>query len=331
MAINNGFEFVDFTSLLEVAPRQNTLVSSLGLFDSFYHRGTTALVTRVDETRADIAARQRGGERNFIGRESVQRKSFLIPFFPLDKGITAQDVQNFGQYGDPNAPQTAQDRIMRTMARINASHAELRERAMVAAIMGTSYAPEDPNSQYNYYTEWQQTQARADVDFTSATDDPGSVVEVQIRKKIIATAGNGAGSYRIYALCSPEYFQGLIDNDFVRTAYQYFAANQNILRDRLSGDLNNRTFTYQGVTYMEDISGYVPAGEAFFFPGGIQGMFEIHYAPADTLRDANTDAKEAYVFYVENHRRAHVETESSLLCVNTRPELVIRSVGNFEA
>lgn len=329
MAINsNGFEFVDFTSLLEVAPRQNTLITSLNLFDAFYHQSTTALVTRIDETRADIAARQRGGERNFIGREGVIRKSFLIPFFPLDKGFTAQDVQNFSQYGEPNAPMAAQERVMRTMDRIQRSHAELRERAMVTAIMGSSYAPEDPNSQYNYYTEWNQTQQTVTVDFTSATVDPATAMETQIRKSIIANAGNGAQSYRIYALCSPEYFQALIDNAFVRTAYQYFAANENILRQRVSGDLNNRSFTYGGVTFLEDISGYIPANEAFFFPGGIDGMFEVHYAPADTLNDANTLAKEAYVFYVENHRRAHVETESSLLCVNTRPELVIRSVAD---
>ena len=62
------------------------------------------------------------------------------------------------------------------------------------------------------------------------------------------------------------------------------------------------------------------------FPRGIEGMFSMHFAPADHVAFANTTAREAYLFLneVKNGRSQMLETESSVLCVNSRPELVIK-------
>ena len=52
-------------------------------------------------------------------------------------------------------------------------------------------------------------------------------------------------------------------------------------------------------------------------------MFQLHYAPADTIEDANEIAREAYIWLEETRRTAKVESETSVVAVNTRPELVV--------
>jgi hypothetical protein len=110
----------------------------------------------------------------------------------------------------------------------------------------------------------------------------------------------------------------------VRQAYQYFQGTPNLLRDRLSGNMDVQVFEWNGVTYIEDIHGNIPAGEAFVLPMGIPDMFQAHYAPADTPELANTVARELYTFMVSEHRTVQLQSEFSLLAVNTRPELVVR-------
>lgn len=67
-------------------------------------------------------------------------------------------------------------------------------------------------------------------------------------------------------------------------------------------------------------------------PRGISEMFQLHYAPADTVVDANTPAQELYIWYKYSSffRTEKIETETSFLAINTRPELVIKLTGTFE-
>ena len=80
------------------------------------------------------------------------------------------------------------------------------------------------------------------------------------------------------------------------------------------------------MTFIEDISGNIPDGEARLVPMGIDSMFQLHFAPADDLAEANTPAQELYMWYKHSAylREEKVESETSMLAVNTRPELVVK-------
>lgn len=322
MVVNNGLSFVDYSHLLEVAPRQNTLVTNLNLFEQKFNQSDIAEIVKVTNVRGAIGARARGGERNFLTSEDAVIKLFKIPFYPLDSGVTAQDIQNFVKYAEPNAPKEVEDAVMRKVSMIQASHQEQRERLMVEAVMGFGRTVADAS--LSYFTEFGVTQTTVPVALGSSSVDPISTLETGGRKVIIDKAGNGAQGYEIVVLCGSTWFQNLISNAFVRTAYQYYASTQEPLRQRLAGNANNRVFVHGGYTFVEDISGYVPAAEAYMFPKGIEGMFTLQYAPADTPALANTIAREAYLFRRDDPRRITIETESSVLAVNARPELSIK-------
>lgn len=330
----NDFQIVDLGATLEIVPRQYRLITNMDLFTAYHGVTTVAQIERVDEVVTDFPARRRQGERNYVGTEKAQLKNFNIPFFPLDRQITAADVQNFRKYFTADAPKSVEDVVARVVKRIRISHEQLKEKAMLQAIMGKSWAPQDPTAQYNYFTEWGVTQHTADISFTDVATDPTDIIEADARAYIIDNAGDNGNNYGIVVLASRKWFSALIAHPLVMNAYQYYSSTQEPLRRRLGQgqeNANNRMFVHKNVTYIEDISNYIPDGEAYILPQGIDDMFQIHYAPADDVREANTPAQELYLWYKSSAylREEKVESETSFLTVNTRPELVVRSTGTF--
>ena len=312
-------------------PRIDTLLSSMNLFTEKFGRTTIAQVERVDDGAGKITARQRGGQRNHLQSERTKLVNLNIPFFPLDRSIDRADIQNFREYGTENAPKSVQLEVQRHMQRIRRSHAILKSKAMYEALQGRSWSPEDSISDYNYYDVWGTTQQTADVDFTKLGTDPIEVIEAEARAHIIDWAGDNGDNYEIVVLASRQWFSALIAHPQVTGAYSEYPSTQEMLRRRLGGNANNRIFEHKNILFIEDISGNIKAGDAYIFPRGITRMFEMFYAPSDTLRDANQVAQELYVFFKESDylREAKIESETSFLAVNNRPELVVKSTGKF--
>lgn len=331
MARNGNFEVLNFTGLVNLAPRTPKLLSSLGLVsNTVFGESTVAQVERVTDATDTISAQPRGGERNFAGREDAIVRNFNIPLFPLDTKFTAKEIQDLRQYGTSDTPKTVEDRVMQTMARLERSHATLKEKAIYAAIKGDSYSPGWTQGQYDYATEFGVTGdvITADINF-STVSLPSSIAETA-RAHIIDNAGDDAASYRVMALCGRAWFSAFIESDEMIEAYGGYPSTDEPLRKRVGGDLINRSFEHKGVTYVEDISGYIDTDDAYFMPLGIQNMFQMVYAPADTIEEANETAKEMYVFMVsDNHRVQNIETESSFICVCTRSELIIKSSATY--
>lgn len=328
---NGDFQILDYTGLITTMPRIDTLLSSMNLFTEKFGRTTIAQIERVDDGAGQIKARQRGGQRNHLMSERAKLVNLNIPFFPLDRSIDRADIQNFREYGTEDAPKSVQTEVTRHMMRLRKSQAILKSKAMYAALMGKSWAPEDSTATYDYYEVWGTTQVRADVDFTKLAIDPIEVLESEARAHIIDWAGDNGDNYEIVVLASRKWFSALISHPQVTGAYSQYPSTQEMLRRRLGGNANNRIFEHKNILFIEDISGNIPDGEAFIFPRGIERMFEIYYAPSDTLRDANQVAQELYVFFKESDylREAKIESETSFLTVNNRPELVVRSVGTY--
>lgn len=332
MAYRNGdFQILDFSTLIEIVPRIDQLITNMNLFTPHYLQTTIAQVERIDEGVKDIKATRRGGVRQYVGSERVRLKNFNVPFFPLDRQITAGDIQNFRMYGTENVPQTVEAEVIRVLKRLNNYFMNLKEKAMFATLMGYSYDGGDTRSQYNYYDEWGVDQVQADVDFTQTLIDPTEIIEKEARAFIIDNAGDNGNGYEIMVIASRKWFSALIAHPLVVNAFTYYPSSQEPLRRRLGGNANNRVFEYKNILFIEDISGNVPDGEAYIFPRGIENMFSIHYSPADTIEEANHTAREMYVWYKESayHRERKIEAETSFLTTNQRPELVVRSVGTF--
>lgn len=329
---NGDFQILDYTGLIQTLPRVDTLLQSMNLFTENFGRTTIAKIERRDDGAGQINAVQRGSVRQHLGNDRKKIVNLNIPFFPLDRSIDRADIQNFREFGTDNAPATVEAEVARHLARIRRSHAALKSKAMYAALKGTSWSPNDPVCDYDYYDVWGVTQQTADIDFTALAVDPIEVIEAEARAHIIDYAGDSGDNYEIVVMASRQWFSALIAHPQVTGAYSQYPSTQEVLRRRLGGNANNRIFEHKNVLFIEDISGNIPAGEAYIFPRGIDRMFEIYYAPSDTLEGANQVAQELYVFFKESQylREAKIESETSFLTVNNRPELVVKSTGKFE-
>ena len=325
MILNNGLGIIDFSHALDLVPRQNKLLSGMNLFgDKKFGYSNIASVTRVVNADGTISFHQRGSDRNFLSKEKAVQKHFTIPFASLDGAVDASDIQNFASYFQPDSPKTSEEVVRRNVTRIMGMWQNRWERSMFNALRGVNEAD---GSTQDLYAVWGETKKVVSVDFASATVDPGTTIEVEGRGHIVTKAGDSADQYEIVAICHTTFFQKLVDNVFVSEAFKYFPSQQDPLRTRLGGNTINRSFTYKGVIYVEDISGYLEAGKAVLFPKGIEGMFTAHYAPADAKAYANTQARESYLFINDTFRKTSIETESSYLFLNSRPELCVELVA----
>ena len=337
MAVQStGYNFYDFSTLTELFPRIPKFLGELGLFgEADYIKSTIAQVERVSDGVDSIKAQSRGGDRNYAGGETAIQRNFNVPFFPLDsKKMGADDIQDMKDFAeDPNVPMTMKKRMDRAQLRIAKSHAVLAERARYAAIKGTSYAPDDAKCQYDYAAEFgvaAKVHAGVPVDFTDAEVDPRSAAETA-RQHIAKYAGDQSDSYQVIVICGSTYFDSLKSHILVRDAYKSYSSDSEPLRNRLGGNLINRSWSTEGITYLEDTMGVqlgeIGTSEAYAIPLGIEDMFQAVYAPADHPDYANKEAQDMYMFVEETPRKSQVQTETSFLMVNTRPELVVKITG----
>lgn len=326
------FHIQDLTAAVNKMPPVWTLVGSLGLFGKEFGETEFVTVDVIQEKIGLIKDKRRGGPRNYTDSESAIVKRLEIPFFPLDGGIRPSDLQNLRKYGSANDTVKLNEVRERVMRRVRMNHAATSEKAMMEAIKGNAYAPEGTTPAYDYYTVF-ETAGQTEVFFDLAgSGDPIAKAE-EARLEITENAQDGGSSYEIVALCSKGFFSKLLTNTEFREAYTYFESNPNPLRDRTGrGGVNAvyREFIHGSVRYIEypfkDADGvdFIETDIAYMMPMGIEGMFRQHFAPSDTVEDANMTAQEIYMWETRDRRKVEIESESSFLCVNYRPELVIK-------
>ena len=337
IARNGQWEVLDYTPLADLVERTDNALEALGLMEPYFGSTTTVEVERVTLGSDKMLATERGGDRNYAGDESSQIEAFRIPFFTLDKVTKASDVQDFREYGTPDTPASVEKRVERNIKRIRGSHDKLRRSAMYAALKGNTYAEGLAGSQYikNFASVWGVTGDvfTGGIDFTDATSDPSLYIEKNCREHIIAKAQDNASGYKVVVLCGSGFFNAFITHPLVQSSYDQYNSDQEPLRRRLGRDGNEdsvgRIFSHKGLTLIEDINtDDIARDDAYVLPVGIADMFQIHYAPSDTIDDANSVAEEMYIWLETARRAAKIETEASLAVICTRPELICNLTSN---
>lgn len=339
MARFGDYNVTDYSALATLVERDQNLLEELGLFDTSQAKmlqGTTwAEFERITQTKTDIQSRARGADRNYAGQDNSRKEMFPVPFFPLDGRITPADVLNFRMIGTESSNETIENKVRQRVAHIQRSHTELVRKAMYKALVSNStYQPIDdigtdgPDVK-NFSTVWgapRKVVPNTTFDLSDATVDPFDTIEKEGRKHIIANAGDNASGYQIIMVTNSNDFTDIVNHAKVRAAYASYKSDQEPLRLRLNGNLNNRMFTHKGVTLVEDFSGDIPANNSYLLPLGIP-LTNVAYAAADTVEHISEVAEEVYLFMKSNHRSETIESETSFICHIHRPELFVNFVS----
>lgn len=328
-------QMMDFTAAINKVPRQWNLLDSMNIAETVGISTETASVDVINEKTNTFGDVRRGANRQYVEAETAITKNLTVPFFVLDGALRPTDIQNLRKFGTENDLTTEAEAVDRISQRIMRYHGALREKALAEAIQGKSFNPNGTTEQYDYYNVFEQTGNKLEVGFDlgNSSSDPLEKAE-QVWGHIIDNAQDGASSYEVIGLCSPEFFDKLLSNDIYQQAYLYYQSMNEPLRTRQNGGSVYREFVYGTVRYIDyrgafNGSRLIPADDAYFFPAGITDMFKVYHAPADHLDYTNTEGQEAYMWIHRDPkgRKVEVESETAMLAVNHRPELVVRAVS----
>lgn len=334
MAIRKGnFGLQNFTRLMELQTRKIGIFEHMGLLnemDTVFLDSTGSLFERVTDGEDEILAKARGGDRNFAGRENARSEYFSSAFFPLDGKVTAQDIQDLRLLGTEQEPENAANRVKRLVARIQRSHSVQLQKAMLYAIVNNkTYFPGMTGQEKDYSTIWGAARKQVPntaFDLSDPAVDPFETLNKEGRRHIIDNAQDDAEGYEVMFACSSDVFDGLIAHPKFEASYSQYASEQEPLRQRISGNRNNRVFKHKGVIVVEIINsaaGSLGSTKGYLYPLGVSDFVKLAYSPADTMKLANTVAEESYMFLKEDDRYTTVESETSFVIVLTRPELIV--------
>lgn len=352
---SNNNQWVDLTDVLTEVPRQNLIMSSLGIFEPYYSPVKQIEIRRT-LTQNHLVVDRNWDERNsnIAGRDR-QSLQLAIPHFPLDDAITPNDIDATVQANSiqeaMGLESVANVRLDKMTSLVSAHDLTMEAARWQLVVDGEVYAPNGTlrtsyGKTVNFYTEYGVTRTETEVTTFSGVGDPRAQIE-GIRKKVIEGARGFAGVPRVVALCGSDYFDALITNAFVTDAIKY-QQMPGLSREILVGRPDNnpfglnslyRTVELWGVTFIDAgqagyettyggaFTPFIGAKEARYMPINIRGAYKTYFAPAQKFGTINRAAQGSYWFEYANEKdqKIEIETEQNFLNALLAPASVVRS------
>jgi hypothetical protein len=322
----DAFSVIELTRALENIPFKPATLSGSDLFVERGVRTRTVVIESRDGTLALIPFSERGGGYDQQTPESRHVRAFVCRQFKKQDVLWASEIQGIREFGSESVTQQAQAEVARRMRRLRADAEATFEYHLLNGIQGLVKDPRDGSVVINFANEFGITPT-AEIDFDLDNQSPASGA---LRKRCQALiesvedslGGLAVGPVQLRAECGSAFFADLAAHKEIRETYLNTAA-ANELRGRAVDE-----FTFGGITFRRyggTATIGVPTDKAFFYPQGIEGLFEIYFAPADTFETVNTIGLPLYARMIPDRERdewVRLEIESNPLPICTRPQVL---------
>ncbi|MCC5968772.1 MAG: major capsid protein [Pararhodobacter sp.] len=324
----DAFSIIELTRALENIPFKPAILSGAGLFGSRGVRTRTVMIESRDGTLQLIPFSERGSAYESQIPERRDMRAFVVRQFKKQDVLWASEIQGIRDFGSETAVQQVQTEVARKLGRLRNDAEATFEFHLFNGIQGVVKDPRDGATVINYYTEFNITPA-AEVDFDLDNATPGSGAlrkrcQAMIESVEDTLGGLAAGAVQLRAECGSAFFADLVAHKEVRETYLNTAAAAD-LRGRVGEEVSFGGITFR--RYRGGLGFGVPSDKAYFYPEGVEGLFEIYYAPADTFETVNTVGLPLYARMIPDRDRdewVRLEIESNPLPICTRPQ-VLRS------
>jgi len=322
----DAFSVVELTRALENIPFKPATLSGSDLFAERGVRTRTVVIESRDGTLSLIPFSERGSGYDQQNPESRQVRAFVCRQFKKQDVLWASEIQGIREFGTESVTSQAQAEVARRMRRLRSDAEATFEYHLLNAIQGVVKDPRDGSEVINFSNEFGITPA-AEIDFDLDNQSPASGV---LRKKCQALiesveeslGGLAVGPVQLRAECGSAFFADLIAHKEIRETYLNTAAASE-LRGRVVDEVMFGGITFRRYGGNSTIG--VPTDKAFFYPQGIEGLFEIYFAPADTFETVNTLGLPLYARMIPDRERdewVRLEIESNPLPICTRPQVL---------
>lgn len=324
----DAFTIIELTRALENIPYKPALLTGSGLFSSRGVRSRTVMIESRDGTLSLIPFSERGSAYEQQIPERREIRAFVCRQFKKQDVLWASEIQSVRDFGSETATQQVQTEVAHKLRRLRQDAEFTFEYHLLNGIQGIVKDPRDHATVVNYFTEFNITPAaEIDFDLDNATPASGALrkrCQALIESVEESMGGLAAGTVQVRAECGSAFFADLVAHKEVRETYLNTAAAAD-LRGRVADEVS-----FGGIAFRRYRGGNgfgVPTDKAYLYPEGIEGLFEIYYAPADTFETVNTLGLPLYARTIPDRDRdewVRLEIESNPLPICTRPQ-VLRS------
>lgn len=251
MAITRSFtspyEMTDLTEEILLIPNTYGLINQLGIFSNESVTQHNISVESTGSTLSLVPDRVRGDRNNVNAGRNRDIRAFPIPHFPLDDYLSPEDVQGKRAYGSDSV-ETQARAMARKLEDIRNKQAVTLEAARCYTITtGGIYAP-NGTVKGNFYTDFGVTRKEIAFDLSNAATNVISKSNEAI-DHIQENLMDGTVASDFIALCSPEFFDALINQAGVKEAYKFYSSTQEPLRNGASRMGRYQKFVHGDVTY----------------------------------------------------------------------------------
>lgn len=333
-SLTSAYDIVDYSQELNLIANTYGLVNELGIFSE---QSVTQNVVQL-ESRANtigLVADQHRGFRNQVSKDDNRKAyAFTLSHHPQDDYLTARELVGVRAYGKTDQAETEAAATARKLQRIALSHNQTLEVARVHTLVtGTQFAPNGTVSE-NFFTTFGITQkvinfGLAGTGVTLVRDKSREAVD-HIQENILS----GEMPTGHIALCSPQFFDALVSQAGVSTAWLATATmaqyNQNGFR---SGNYDQITFG--GIRYIRylgfrpDGTQMIPSGEAYIIPTGTTDTFLSLFGPAERFDTINTLGERQYVWSQRSEDNTSIKfwSEMNMLNLVRRPQCIVKATA----
>jgi hypothetical protein len=332
--VANGFDLLTLTNAINIIPNRYSLLTDMGMFPV---RGVSThnIMIEMQNHTLNLIPTAAWGSPSYVnnmGRRNI--RSLVIPHMPVIDAIDPSDVQGVRAFGLENTTypleQLVTDKLVNIRAKMDLTH----EWRRVGALKGQILDADGTTVIYDLYKEFDVMKPVKNLDLgntTTPTNVRSALVDIS---RYIEVNLHGETMTGTLVLCSPQFFDALVDHPNVIRTFQNWTA----AREGLGGDLR-AGFTFGGLTFREyrgsvpaiDINGaityrdLIDKGTAIAFPMGTTQTFTGYAAPANFNETVNTIGVEYYaktrVKEFELGYEMHVQ--SNVLHLTLRPQLVV--------
>lgn len=320
-------KIADYTGVINEVPLKKNKVSSLGLFEPESLNVSTAIIDVDGYDIGVLGTHSRRSPAKRIKHENAKQFPIIVPHISLEDYVYPEDVEEKRMPGSTELDKLSRvrsKRLTKMAGDLDLTHEYFR----LSAIKGITKDGLG-NTLFNAYTVLDKTQKAVEFDMTAASGLKTQLLDV---KRYIEENNKTGGSIgEIICLCSPSWFNALINNAEIAEAYGNQVGLANPLRDDLRAD-----FVFQNIVFMEysgsvvlesgSTENLIEENVAYFLPRGVSGMFREFYAPKTDMNYVGTDGilKYAAEYSDPEGRWLKLTAESNALMINTRPEMVVK-------
>lgn len=333
-SLTSPYDIVDYSNELNLIPNTYGLVNELGIFGEQSVAQNVVQLESAAGTIGLVADQYRGFRNNVNKDDNRKAYAFSLTHHPLDDLLTARELVGKRAYGSADKAETEAAALARKLERISMSHNQTLEVSRVHTIVtGQQFAPNGTVSE-DFYTTFGVTRkvinfALAGTGNTLVRDKSREAVDY-IQENILS----GEMPTGHVALCSPQFFDALVAQQGVTTAWLATATmqqyNQNGFR---SGNYDQITFG--GIRYIRylgfrpDGTQMIPSGEAYILPVGTMDSFVTMFGPAERFDTIGTLGERQYVWVQrsEDNTSVKIASESNFINLLRRPQCIVKATA----